>query len=152
MYTYEVNLKWKGKRKGLLSSPVLPQNIEVATPPEFPKGIEEIWSPEHLFIASINSCLLTTFLSIAENSKLQFISFDSKSICNVDMIDGKYTITEIILQPKLVIPYSQKPERARHILEMSEKACIISGAIKANIRLEPEIIIEHNLVPVGNSF
>lgn len=152
MYTYEVNLKWKGKRKGLLSSPVLPQNIEVATPPEFPKGIEEIWSPEHLFIASINSCLLTTFLSIAENSKLQFISFDSKSVCNVDMIDGKYTITEIILQPKLVIPYSQKPERARHILEMSEKACIISGAIKANIRLEPEIIIEHNLVPVGNSF
>ena len=152
MYTYEVNLKWKGKRKGLLSSPVLPQNIEVATPPEFPKGIEEIWSPEHLFVASINSCLLTTFLSIAENSKLQFISFDSKSVCNVDMIDGKYTITEIILQPKLVIPYSQKPERARHILEMSEKACIISGAIKANIRLEPEIIIEHNLVPVGNSF
>jgi peroxiredoxin-like protein len=152
MYTYEVNLKWKGKRKGLLSSPVLPQNIEVATPPEFPKGIEEIWSPEHLFVASINSCLLTTFLSIAENSKLQFISFDSKSVCNVDMIDGKYTITEIILQPKLVIPYSQKPERARHILEMSEKACIISDAIKANIRLEPEIIIEHNLVSVGNSF
>jgi organic hydroperoxide reductase OsmC/OhrA len=152
MYTYEVNLKWKGKRKGLLSSPVLPQNIEVATPPEFPKGIEEIWSPEHLFVASINSCLLTTFLSIAENSKLQFISFDSKSVCNVDMIDGKYTITEIILQPKLVIPYSQKPERARHILEMSEKACIISSAIKATIRLEPEIIIEHNLVSVGNSF
>ena len=152
MYTYEVNLKWKGKRKGLLSSPVLPQNIEVATPPEFPKGIEEIWSPEHLFAASINSCLLTTFLSIAENSKLQFISFDSKSICNVDMIDGKYTITEIVLQPKLIIPYSQKPERARHILEMSEKACIISSAIKATIRLEPEIIIEHNLVPVGNSF
>lgn len=152
MYIYEVNLKWKGKTKGLLSSPVLPQNIEVATPPEFPKGIEEIWSPEHLFIASINSCLLTTFLSIAENSKLRFISFDSRSICNVAMVDGKHTITEIILQPKLVIPYSQKPERARHILEMSEKACLISGAIKAAIRLEPEIIIEHNLVPVGNSF
>ncbi|MFV7234336.1 MULTISPECIES: OsmC family protein [Flavobacterium] len=152
MYTYEVNLKWKGKRKGLLSSPVLPQNIEVATPPEFPKGMEEIWSPEHLFVASINSCLLTTFLSIAENSKLQFISFDSKSICNVDMIDGKYTITEIILQPKLVIPYSQKLERARHILEMSEKACLISSAVKTAIRLEPEIIIEYNLVPVGNSF
>lgn len=152
MYIYEVNLKWKGKTKGLLSSPVLPQNIEVATPPEFPKGIEEIWSPEHLFVASINSCLLTTFLSIAENSKLRFISFDSKAICNVAMVDGKHTITEIILQPKLVIPYSQKPERARHILEMSEKACLISGAIKATIRLEPEIIIEHNLVPVGNSF
>jgi organic hydroperoxide reductase OsmC/OhrA len=152
MYTYEVNLKWSDKRKGMLSSPVLMQNIEVATPPEFPKGMEKIWSPEHLFVAAINSCLLTTFLSIAENSKLQFISFESKSTCNVDKINGKHTITEIILQPKLVIHYSQKPERAKHILEMSEKACLISSAIKTTIRLEPEIIIEYNLVPLGNSF
>jgi len=152
MYTYEVNLKWSDKRKGILSSPVLPQNIEVATSPEFPKGMEKIWSPEHLFVAAINSCLLTNFLSIAESSRLQFLSFESKSTCNVDNVNGKHTIIEIILQPKLVIHYSQKPERARQILEMSEKACMISNAIKTPIRLEPEIIIEFNLVPLGNSF
>ncbi|PWA05816.1 OsmC family protein [Flavobacterium psychrotolerans] len=146
MQTYEVNLKWTGRRKGLLSSPVLPQNIEVATPPDFPKGMEGIWSPEHLFAASINSCLMTTFLSIAENSKLEFISFESKSICNINNIEGKFTITEILLKPKIVIPNSQKPERAKHILEMSEKACLISNAIKTTIRLEPEIIVEHSLI------
>lgn len=141
MHTYEVNLKWTDSRKGLLSSPVLPQEIEVATPPDFPKGIEGIWSPEHLFVASINSCLMTTFLSIAENSKLEFISFESKSICNVDMVEGKYTITEIILKPKLVIPSSQNPERAKHILEMSEKACLISSAVKTTVHLEPEVVV-----------
>lgn len=145
MYTYEVNLKWTGERKGILNSPVLTQNIEVATPPEFPKGIEGVWSPEHLFIASINSCLMTTFLSIAENSKLEFISFESKSTCIVDLINGKHTITEIILQPKVIVPNSKKPDRTKHILEMSEKACLISNTIKATIRLEPEIIVEENL-------
>ena len=147
MHTYEVNLKWTGTRKGLLSSPVLPQNIEVATPPEFPGGIAEIWSPEHLFAASINSCLMTTFISIAENSKFEFSSFESKSICNVDLIDGKYAVTEIILQPKVVIHFSQKPEKAVRLLEMSEKACLISRAVKTSIRLEPEIIVEHSLIP-----
>lgn len=152
MHTYEVNLKWTGKREGLLSAPGLPQNIAVATPPDFPKGMEGIWSPEHLFIASINSCLMTTFIAIAENSKLEFVSFESNSSCNVAIINGKYSITEIILKPKVVIPYSQKPDRAKHILEMSERACLISNAIKTPIRLEPEIMVEHNLIKSSEPF
>lgn len=150
MHTYEVNLKWTDNSKGILSSPSLPQMIEVAIPSDFPKGIAGIWSPEHLFIAAINSCVMTTFLTIAENSKLHFTSFDCKSSCLVDLIDGTYTITEIVLQPKVVIPYSQKPDRARKIVEMSEKACLISNAVKPIIRLEPEIIVEENLIPIGN--
>lgn len=146
MFNYEVNLKWIENRKGTLSSPILPQKIDVATPPDFPKGMEGIWSPEHLFVASINSCLMTTFLSIAENSKFDFISFESNSTCIVDKVEGKYSITEIILKPKLIISSLQKPEKAIHILEMSEKACLISNVIKINIRLEPEIIVDKELV------
>lgn len=134
MQTYEINLKWTGKRKGVLSSPALTQSIEVATPPDFPKGMEGIWSPEHLFIAPINSFVLSTFLAIAENSKLEFTSFESKSTCIVDFANGKYTVTEIILKPKIVIPFSQKPDRAKHVLEMSESSCLISNVVKAPIR------------------
>lgn len=67
-HEYEVNLQWEIDRKGTLNSPVLPLQIDVATPPDFPKGMPGIWSPEHLFIAAINSCLMTTFSAIAENS------------------------------------------------------------------------------------
>jgi len=146
MYTYEVNLKWSVNRKGVLSSPLLPQKIEVATPPEFPKGMAGIWTPEHLFVASINSCLMTTFLSIAENSKLEFTHYESNAICTISIIEGKHTITEIILKPKVTIPDTQKTERAIHILEMSKRACLISNAIKTSILLEPEIILEKSLV------
>ncbi|MCS3797759.1 hypothetical protein [Niastella sp. OAS944] len=44
---YEVDLDWLADREGLVSSPVLNTKIEVATPPEFPKGMPGIWSPEH---------------------------------------------------------------------------------------------------------
>jgi len=148
MHTYEVNLKWTGKTKGILSSAILPKEIEVATPPEYHKGMEGYWSPEHLLIASINSCLMSTFLTIAENSKLHFLSYESKSICTVELVKEKYILTEIVLKPKVVIPYSQKPERAKHILEMSKNVCLISNAIKTPIRLDPEIIVSETPVSI----
>lgn len=64
-HTYEVNVKWKGGRLGLIDSPVLDETVEVATPPQFPGGVPGIWSPEHLFVAAVSSCFMTTFTAIA---------------------------------------------------------------------------------------
>ena len=148
MHTYEVNLKWTGKTKGILSSTILPKEIEEAIPQDYHTGIEGVWSPEHLLIAKINSCLMSTFLTIAENSKLEFISYESKSLCTVEFIKGKYLLIEIVLKPKVAIPYSQKPERVKHILEMSKNVCLISNAIKTPIRLDPEIIVSETPISI----
>ncbi|HLG41290.1 MAG TPA: OsmC family protein [Chitinophagaceae bacterium] len=139
MHNYEVNLSWVKDRKGTISSPALTQSIEIATPPEFPKGIEGVWSPEHLFAAAVNSCLMTTFLAIAENSKLEFVSLNSTAIGKLDKVDGKYMMTEVVLRPVLVIKDPEQQERAIRILEKSEKACLISNSIKSTIVFEPVI-------------
>lgn len=142
MYNYEVNLLWTENRKGIISSPVLTQSIEVATPPEFPKGMEGIWSPEHLFVAAIESCLMTTFLAIAENSKLEFESFSSHATGKLDKVDGRFMMTEVLLQPTLVIKNPEIQEKAKRVLEMSEKACLISNSIKSRIIFDPVIEVK----------
>src|ERR1035437_8885055 len=111
-HLYEMSVSWQSDRKGVMSSPILNSEIEVATPPEFPKGMKGIWSPEHLFVAAINSCLMTTFLSIAENSKLEFESFDSKAIGKLEMIDGKYMMSEVTLMPIVILNDESQKERA----------------------------------------
>ncbi|WP_051929385.1 OsmC family protein [Flavobacterium sp. 83] len=146
MHQYEVNLKWIGNRKGVLSSPIIPKNIEVAIPIDFPKGMEEILSFELLFLSSINSSLMSTFLAIAKNTNLKFISFESNSTCNVETINSKHTITEIVLKPKVVIPFFQKPEQVKHILKISEKSCAIANDTKTIIRLEPEVTVALTLI------
>lgn len=138
-HAYEVNLQWLNDRKGVVSSPILTEQIEVVTPPEFPKGIAGVWSPEHLFVAAVNSCLMTTFLSIAENSKIDFISFESNAIGTIEKVEGKWLVSEIVLKPILTISTDLNPERALRILEMSEKACMISNSIKSAIIFEPQI-------------
>jgi len=104
-HQYNVNIHWDSDRKGMMCSPEITETkpekgcIEVATPPQFPKGIPGIWSPEHLFTAAVSSCFMTTFLAIAENSKLDFTSFDCSAIGVLDKIDDKFLMTEVILEP-----------------------------------------------------
>ena len=132
---YNVNLNWIKDRKGKMASPELNDTIEVATPPEFPNGIEGIWSPEHLLTASVVSCFMTTFLSIAENSKLEFTSFDCPTKGKLEQIEGKFLMTEIILEPTLVITKESDKDRAERILQKSESACLISNSIKSKVTL-----------------
>ena len=143
---YNVEVNWNKERKGMMCSPELSQTsgdstscIEVATPPEFPKGIPGIWSPEHLFTASVSSCYMTTFLAIAENSKLEFTSFSCKSHGKLDQVDGKYLMTEILLEPTVTIINEKDRDKAERILQKSESACLISNSIKSKITLTTTI-------------
>ncbi len=140
VHFYETTVTWTKDRIGELTEPTLPA-ITVATPPEFPKGVPNIWSPEHLFLASVNVCLMTTFLSIAENSKLDFSAYTADSKAKLEKVDGKFMISEIELMPKITVSSEKDKERAIRIIEKAEEHCLISNSIKSKVHLNPEIII-----------
>mgnify|MGYP000253188924 CR=1 FL=1 len=140
-HKYDVQLQWKADRMGVVSSTALPTSIEVATPPDFPKGMAGIWSPEHLFVAAVSSCLMTTFLAVAENSNFDFLEFSCDANGVVDRKDGKFRVTEITLNPTLIIDNEEAEARAIRILEMSEKACLISNSITSEVIFNPTIVI-----------
>ena len=132
-HLYNVNLEWNGERKGKLSSPELPVAIEVATPPEFDKGIPEIWSPEHLYTAAVVSCYMTTFLAIAEYSNLSFVKFSCTAEGVLEKVDGKLLMTEVILGPMLTITNEADHPKSLRILQKAEAACLITNSITAKV-------------------
>ncbi len=142
---YNVEVNWNTERKGMMCSPELNRDagscIEVATPPEFPKGIPGIWSPEHLFTAAVSSCLMTTFLSVAENSRLEFVSFSCKAKGKLDQVDGLFMMSEIMLEPTVTIRDEKDRERAERVLQKSEAACLISNSVKSKVTMTPIIKI-----------
>ena len=145
-HQYNVEINWKTDRKGVMCSQELMNEggtcIEVATPPEFPRGMPGIWSPEHLFTAAVSSCLMTTFLAIAENSKLVFKDFNCKSSGKLEQVDGKFMMSEVVLNATVIISDEKDREKAERILFKSEAACLISNSIKSKIVLIPAIIVE----------
>jgi len=148
-HTYNVNISWTQDRKGMMCSPELKNNenndtncLEVATPPEFPGGMANIWSPEHLFTAAVSSCLMTTFLAIADYSKLEYVSFKCESKGILEKVKGKFVISEVLLFPEVVIKDEMKRERAERILDKSEKACLISNSIISKVTMEAIIKVQ----------
>ncbi len=141
IHYYNVSVNWDEGRIGTLSSDNLP-DIKVATPPEFPKGVAGIWSPEHLYVSSAVICLMTTFLAIAENSGLPFSSFGCDASGKLEKVDGNFMISEIELKPVIIIPDEKYTEKAGRIIEKSEKMCLISNSMKTKIILSPDIKIK----------
>ena len=137
---YNVDISWTKDRQGEMSSPELSNKIEIATPPQFPKGVEGIWSPEHLFTSAVATCLMTTFLSIAENSKLEFTGFTCKSSGKLEQVDGKFLMTEVILEPTVTIVNESDREKAERVLQKSEQHCLISNSIKSKIMMNTTIV------------
>lgn len=137
-YLYETEVEWATGRKASLRSSGLP-TLEIAPPPEF-QGDPGLWTPEHLYVASVNACFVVTFLAIAELSKFDFVSFASNAIGKLEKIETSgYRITEVVLRPKLIVRHASDLERAARLVDKAEKNCLISNSIKTVVKLEPEI-------------
>ncbi|MBA4250751.1 MAG: osmotically inducible protein OsmC [Chlorobiaceae bacterium] len=138
VHFYNTTVTWKEGRVGEISEPTLP-TISVATPPQFPKGVPNIWSPEHLFVAAANVCLMTTFLSISEFSKLNFISYEADAIGKLEKIENKFIISEIEITAKVKVTKEEDVEKADRLLHKSEANCLISNSMKTKVHLKTEI-------------
>src|SRR5918994_5025036 len=135
---YQTDIDWTGDKEVKLSSGKLPA-IEAGAPPEF-KGREGNWSPEHLFVASLNSCYTLTLLAIAEFSKIPVVSLSSTAKGKLEKVQGNsYQVTEIVVKPRVVIASANDLPRMPRIFEKAKENCFVSNSIKSTIKIEPEV-------------
>ncbi len=145
-YFYETEIEWTGDKDVKLSGAKLPA-IPAGAPPEF-KGREGNWSPEHLFVASMNSCYALTLLAIAEFSKVSIVSLSSTARGKLEKVQGGgYQITEITVKPRIVISSVNDLPRMPRILEKAKESCFVSNSIKSAITVEPEVF--HQQTPAS---
>jgi organic hydroperoxide reductase OsmC/OhrA len=140
-FIYKVDLKWSNARKGVVSSSGKP-TIEVATPPEF-KGHPGFWTPEDLYVASVNACFMSTFLYYAEKRQLSFSAFSASAEGILEQVDKEFIISTVNITAYLVIAVGESVEKAKATLELAEKDCLVSNSIKSKINLTSQIEINN---------
>ena len=146
IYFYEAEIEWIGAKDLQISSGKLP-GIAAGAPPEF-HGRDSVWAPEHLFIASLNSCYMLTLLAIAEFSKIAIVSCSSSAKGKLEKVEGgTYQITEIVVRPRVVIASANNLARMPRIFEKAKENCFIPNSIKSVIKIEPEVF--HHQTPVS---
>lgn len=137
VYLYQTSVKWTEQRKGVIACEGKP-DVQVATPPEF-KGHEGIWSPEDLFVASANICLMTTFLAVAERAGLAFSTYESAAEGRLELVEGKFQFTTIAIRPIITLKSGDDTDKAKELIEKAERNCLISNSMKAHVTLDPVI-------------
>ena len=136
-FIYRNSLRWLDQRRGLLSCPDKP-DIKIATPPEF-KGHSGIWTPEELFIASVNTCIMTTFLHFADKQGLKFLGYESDAEGILEKVEDKFMFSKIIVKPKILVNSNNEVKKAKNLIELSSQHCLISNSIKSEVILEANI-------------
>ena len=135
-FRYRAKTTWASARRGLLSAVEKP-NIVVGSPPEF-KGERDVWTPEEMLVGSLNTCIMLTFLSIAQARGLTPASYESEAEGLLENVEGKFRLTEVTVRPHITVKGEGEIERAREIIERAEDECFISNSVKSKVKIVAE--------------
>jgi organic hydroperoxide reductase OsmC/OhrA len=101
-----------------------------------PSGID----PEEAFVASLSSCHMLTFLSLAASRKFTVDSYVDEAIGTLAKNDrGKFAMTRVLLRPRVIFSGEEQP-RAEELKELHHKAheqCFIANSVTTIIDCEP---------------
>ena len=143
-FRYKNSLVWDSARRGKISALGKPE-VDIGSPPEF-RGDPGVWSPEELLVASLNACLMLTFVSMAQSKGVDFMAYESEAEGLLENVDGKYRITKIRVQPSLTLKSDADVEVARTIMDKVEESCFISNSITSNVELTPQFHVGNTAV------
>lgn len=139
---YPVSVRWTEEKRGVaISADGLPA-LEVASPPEF-GGHANVWSPEHLYVASVASCYMTTLLAIAGISRVEITALEVPALGELERGDDRlYSIPRMVLRPQITLAKEEDRERALRLVQKAEDVCLVSRSMTTDIRVEPTISVE----------
>ena len=98
--------------------------------------------PEEMFVASLSSCHLLWFLSIAAARKFCVDSYtDNASGLMTRDVEGKMAITVVTLKPHVVFSGDLQPtvEQIHALHNNAHEECFIANSVKTEVRCEPQL-------------
>jgi len=113
--------------------------LEVAAAPQY-KGDPTKHNPEELFLASLVSCQMLTYLALATRAGIGVTAYEDRAEATLTMADRRMRITEVVLHPRITIGASADADRARALVEAAHEGCFIANSVACVVRAEPEIV------------
>jgi len=135
--THKAVVTWDDKKEAFLCS-LGKKTIEIAASPESKKH-EGIWTPEELFIASVEGFLKDSFVNHAKRNSFNFLSYETKAEGTIEKIGDKLVFSEIKINPKIAVKLNSQIKKAKELIGLAEKDCFVSDFITAKITVYPEI-------------
>jgi len=104
-----------------------------------PYSVEANVDPEEAFIASLSSCHMLFFLSIAAKRSYVIENYTDNAIGIMQLDkDNKMSMTDVTLKPQIVFSGNKKPtnEQIDKIHRQAHEQCFIANSVKTKIHIE----------------
>ena len=150
--TYHTTVRWTGEHWGHLAMGNGPEMV-FSAPPDA-QGHSGVLTPEDAFVAAANTCVMLMFIWAAERFKLALRSYE----CRVEgtkliELDRREIFTRLRFRPVIRVAANGEARdrveaRTRRALEAAQKYSLVANSVKAEIVVEPQVIIESEQVTV----
>jgi organic hydroperoxide reductase OsmC/OhrA len=138
-YDFPLSVRWTTGRRTVATVPGK-VDLEVATPPEFKGGVEGVWSPEDLLVASVASCFAVTMLALCERRDVPVRALEVGASGHVTRRgDGRFGFTEVVLHAAVETDPGLEAETVQ-AADAAERGCLVSSSVDFPVRLELDVL------------
>ncbi|MBP1661222.1 MAG: OsmC family protein [Candidatus Aminicenantes bacterium] len=143
---YETTVIWTGGHKGRLKLGNGPE-MEFSAPPGS-HGESGVLTPEDAFVGAINTCVMLMFIWAAERFRLDLVSYECRAEGTKHIeLDRTEIFTRVVLRPLIAVragigSSGAVEKRVRRALESAQKFSLVANSVKAEVVVEPDIVIE----------
>lgn len=128
---YSRNHQWKFDGGAVYDASASPHIV----PP--PLSDEKAVDPEEAFVASISSCHMLWFLSIAAKNGFVIERYDDEAIGVMAKNDvGKRMVANVTLRPKIAWKETPSTEEVQRMHDVAHEECFIANSVKTKIVIE----------------
>jgi organic hydroperoxide reductase OsmC/OhrA len=136
-FTHKAVIAWNEEKKVFLCS-FGKQVIEIVESTESKKH-DGMWTPEELFVVSVEGFVKDAFMNLARRSGLEFWSYESKAQGVIEKVKDNFKFTEIKIWPRIVVASSSQIGKAKELIGLAGESCAIESLITCKISVNPEI-------------
>jgi organic hydroperoxide reductase OsmC/OhrA len=114
--------------------------LDVSAAPAY-RGDPSRLNPEELFLASLASCQLLTYLALAPRAGVTVLAYDDRPLGTLAMVERRMRMADVLLRPRITVDASTDREKARALVERAHQGCFIANSVRTTVRVEPEIVV-----------
>ncbi len=137
LYEFGTSLSWTEGKKGLLSSTGKPP-IVIACPPEF-GGPDGFWSPEDLLVASVEVCIMTTFLHLMRRRKIHLASSSSTAEGLAGIENGEFRFVSVAVRAQIKVARVDDVPAATSCFQDAARDCMVSRSLRCPVQVEHRV-------------
>ena len=140
IFSYRTTTEWLGRKDVRFAATQDKKPFIVTAPPEF-RGKPGEWTPEELFVGSIETCLMLTFASLVEKHHLPVEAYTSEAAGVLEFADGAYRFTRVTIKPTIVVNDATAAPKVLKLIEAANRDCLISNSVITSVVVEPSVVM-----------